>query len=155
MILMFMSEQNLFHLALWLETIGFALSAVLIIFIKWQLLEHILRSLKSFIVRLPNRLRTLFEPFVWLISHAATEGGKIPQGIEPKYLPVYTLRLIIHVVFVAPTLLILLTFLTIPMYLSMLITKLLSGRNTTTNLLIILGSFMILAGLIIELIISY
>ena len=119
------------------------------------MLKPFLDGLKSFIVRLPTGLFKFFEPIVWLISHAATEGGKIPQVVEPKHLPACQLRLMIWVAIVAPVLLIFLTILVIPIYLVMFIAKRLSGHNTITNMLITLGTSMILAGLIIELVISY
>jgi len=150
-----MSEQYLYQWALWLETIGFFTSAVLIGFVKWQALKHINGALKSFIARLPTRLFKLFEPIAWLLSHMATEGGKIPRSVEPQRLPAYQLRLMIWVVIVAPILLILLTALVIPIYLLALIAKLFSGHNVITNMLIIVGTCMILAGLIIELIVHY
>ena len=150
-----MPEQSLYQWALLLETIGFSMSAVLIGFVKWQALKHINDAVKSFIVRLPSRLFKLFGPIVWLLSHVATEGGKIPQEVEPQHLPTYQLRLMIWVVIVAPILLILLTALVIPIYLIAFTAKLLSGHNVITNMLIILGTCMILAGLVIELAVSY
>ncbi len=150
-----MSEQNLYQWALWLETIGFAISAALIIFVKWQALKHIFDAMKAFIARLPTRLLKFAEPIAWLLSKTATEGGKIPQGLEAKHLPAYQLRLILWVAIVSPILLILLTVFVIPIYLIAFIAKLFSGHNVITNMLIIVGTFMILAGLVIELIISY
>ena len=128
---------------------------MLIIFVKWQALKPFFDGLKSFIVRFPTGLSKFFEPIVWLISHAATEGGKIPQVVEPKHLPRYQLKQIIWVAIVAPVLLIFLPILVIPIYLVMFIAKRLSGHNAITNMLIIFGTSMILAGLIIELVISY
>jgi hypothetical protein len=150
-----MSEQCLYQWALWLETIGFFISAVLILFVKWQALKCIFDGLKSFIVRLPSRLFKFFEPIAWLLSHMATEGGKIPKGIEPERLPKYQLKQIIWVAFITPVLLILLTALVILIYLPALIAKLFSGHNVITNTLIVVGTAMILAGLIIELVTSY
>ena len=150
-----MSEQHLYQWALWLETLGFAISAVLIIFVKWQALKHVFDAIKAFLAKLPTRLLKFAEPIAWLLSKSATEGGKIPQGVEAKPLPAYQLRMIIWVAIVAPILLILLTAFVLPIYLIVLVAKLFSGHNVITNMLIILGTFMILAGLIIELIISY
>jgi hypothetical protein len=150
-----MSEQYLYQWALWLETIGFFISAVLILFVKWQALKYIFDGIKSFIVRLPTILFKLSEPIVWLLSHMATEGGRIPEGVEPERLPKYQLKQIIWVAFIAPVLLILLTALVIPIYLLALIAKLFSGHNVITNTLIVAGTAMILAGLIIELVTSY
>jgi len=131
------------------------MSAALIGFIKWQALKYINDALKSFVVRLPTRLLKLFEPIVWLLSHMATEGGKIPKRVKPGHLPAYQLRQMIWVVIVAPILLILLTALVIPIYLIAFTAKLLSGHNVITNMLIILGTCMILAGLVIELVVNY
>jgi hypothetical protein len=150
-----MSEQYLYQWALWLEVVGFFMSAVLIGFVKWKLVKRINDGLKSFVARLPTILFKSFEPIVWLLSHMATEGGKIPEGIEPEHLPKYQLKQIMWVAFVAPVLLILLTALVIPIYLLALIAKLFSGHNVITNTLIIVGTAMILAGLIIELVSSY
>jgi hypothetical protein len=149
------TDNQLLQLALWLETAGLFLSAVLIGAVKWPVLKPLNDTLKSFVKRLPNKLKTFFGPYVWLLSKLATEGGKIPNGIEQEHLPIYTLRLIIWVSIVAPILLVLLTALVIPIYLVMLIAKIFSGHNALTNAFIILGTCMALAGLVIELILSY
>lgn len=150
-----MSEHYLYQWALWLETIGFFISIVLIIFVKWEALKFIFDGIKSFIVKFPARLFKFFEPIAWLLSKVATEGGKIPKRTEPKHLPKYQLKQIIWVTFVAPVLLVLLTALVILIYPLALIAKLFSGHNVITNTLIGLGTAMILAGLIIELVTSY
>jgi hypothetical protein len=150
-----MSEQYLYQWALWLDVVGFFISAVLIGFVKWQAVKRINDGLKSFVVRLPTTLFKLFEPIAWLLSHVATEGGRIPKEIEPERLPAYQLRQMIWVVSVTPVLLILLTALVIPIYLLAFIAKLFSGHNVITNTLIVSGTAMILAGLVIELVSSY
>ena len=150
-----MAEQCLYHWALWLETIGFFTTAVIVFFVKWQAMKHINNAIKSFIVKLPKRLFKLFEPIVWLLSHLATEGGKIPQDIAQQHLPAYRFKFILWTAIIAPILLILLAILVIPIYIIAGIAKLLSGHNAITNMLIGLGTCMILAGLIIELAISY
>ena len=142
----------MYILALWLETIGFGLSAVLILLVKWNILKGINDYIKSLIIKTPikiSRFKRLLNAAIssyWNEIADIEEKKKTAPWWEIKYLDdsIWQRLVFIFVIWIF----------FVPLYIANYITKYLSGKRVITNILIVVGTFMIMAGLIIELIIA-
>lgn len=143
---------EMLKIAILLETLGFFFTAILVFFIKWNLMKPKADRVKSYIVEYRSKLIKSLEPVAWILSHLATEGGKMPyDNMKPWQAPLYLIRLIIHTILIAPLLLIILVLLMLPVYTIVF----LSRHNAITNSLIFIGTAAVLTGLILELIVNW
>jgi len=146
-----MTDQYLYQWALWLETIGFGLSAAIVLLIKWKLLKNVNDAIKSFVRIIPYKLFRMAKPLLWLISTFKIElHAEIPKGLDLWERDFWVRAHGVGLAIIS-MLIIVISLLLTPVFIIALAAKLLSGHNAITNTLIVIGTIMILAGLIIEL----
>lgn len=144
------------RIALLLEVVGFFTTAVLVAIIKWEVIKPTLDRVKAIIVQTPSRLgkpRTLLLSLALIFAVRAIVRYALTNKKDRKKLP-FRLRgigdFVLYWTLWVPSILF-----SIPLYALSYATKLLSGHNVITNLLLFLGTVAILAGLIIEVIINW
>jgi len=147
-----MCEQT----ALLLEVVGFFTTAVLVAIIKWHIIKPTSDKMKAFIVEAPAQLAkiTKWRYVLALILLVPVIVRSIIIGKEERKKLSFQLsafwRFILYWILFG-----LISFLFIPLYVLGYAAKRLSGHNVITNLLLILGTTAILAGLIIEVVINW
>lgn len=143
-----MSEQSLTILALWFETTGFLISSVLIITVKWE-------AARLFLINLRNKIihNKQFSSIIWMTAHLIAYSPRIYPH-KPKRtlmsLLVFILAPIINLIFFPLSII-----LSLPVLLLSFLSVFFFSKNRLTNTLLILGTCMVLTGIIIKLIISY
>lgn len=147
-----MGNNNLYILALWLETIGFGLSVVLILLVKWNVLKGINDYIKSKIIKTPHKISRLRKIISKLISVIRTDIDVFFERKETARW--YEHRSLDDAIIGGYFIIAIISIFYIPLFISNCITKYFSRHNAITNLLIVIGTAMIMAGLIIELVMA-
>jgi len=146
-------------IALLLQTIGFFTTAVLVGVIKWDVLKPTLDRIKSIICETPIKLKglqqylssTVAKLFLRIIFRFSKFEKEEPDTIVivsnmPNVITEYVLY---------PLYIILCSFISVPIFIVAFFAKFLSGHKRMTNILLVFGTMMLFAGLLMELIFNW
>jgi len=141
------------HLALWFQVIGFFESSLLLILVKWKEARLFIAGFREKYTK-----NNYISSAVWIVAHLFANVRPIRWKIK-KYGPVLVFILILAQLtksfVINPILIVILVILGFPAYVLSSLSMFFFSKNKLTNILIIVGTCMVLIGLSLELWMSY